>query len=399
MKERVLIVGGGIAGLAAAFWLERAGAEVTVVERAHAFTGPVPSTGHCAPVAAPGHFITLKSHGVRVVREMGLLDACRARALDLRELRAHTPDGQLLRELDTGLLERAVSGMLLFRRSDLHAALYEAVRGRVDIRFGTEVRAIRALGEQVEVELPSGTERVDLLLGADGIHSRTRELVFGPGGLTPMGGHYVALSVELDHGLPLGCIHTYFGRGQFAGLLPRTAAEISALLYRGHDTLAPSGRDPASVREFLLRAYASFAPAVRSSIEALSDSSFVFMDEIAMVELPQITRGRIALLGDAAHCPTFMSGMGASLALQGADALRRALQAQPGDMPAAISTYAREITPIAKRYQRSARTSRRFLIGRSAWLAAARDAAIRWTPEWLLSTSTRRFYQAEQLAR
>jgi 2-polyprenyl-6-methoxyphenol hydroxylase-like FAD-dependent oxidoreductase len=385
MNKRVLITGGGIAGMAAAWWLERGGADVTIIERAHEF----------APL---GHYLTLKSHGVHTIRNMGLLDACRARELTLRELEARAPDGRLLRTLDASLLARNVAGTLLFRRADLHAALYDAVRGRIDLRFGCEVQAMRAVGDQVEVDLPTGSERVDLVLGADGIHSRTRQLVFGGGGLTPMGGRYIAVTVDVQHGLQPGTIRTYFGRGQFVGLLPRTATELLALIYQGDGVGEPAGRDVHALRDFLLRAYSGFAPEVRRSFAALDQHSFVFTDQIAMVTLPEITRGRIALLGDAAHCPTFMSGMGASLALQGAEALQRALAQHANDIPAALGAYAREITPIARDYQSSARSARHFLLDRSPGLAALRDAAIRFTPDWLISSGARRYYRAEQLA-
>jgi 2-polyprenyl-6-methoxyphenol hydroxylase-like FAD-dependent oxidoreductase len=384
MNKRVLITGGGVAGMAAAWWLERAGADVTIIERAHEF-------------APHGHYLTLKSHGVQTIRKMGLLDACRARELPLRELEMHAPDGRPLRKLDASLLARSVAGTLLFRRADLHAALHDAVRGRIDLRFGSELQAIRAVGDQVEVDLPNGSERVDLVLGADGIHSRTRQLVFGAGGLTPMGGRYIAVTVEYEHGLQPGTIRTYFGRGQFVGLLPRTATELLALIYQGDGIGEPAGRDVHALRDFLLRAYSGFAPEVRRSFAALDQHSFVFTDRIAMVTLPEITRGRIALLGDAAHCPTFMSGMGASLALQGAEALQRAL-AHTDDIPAALAAYARDITPIARGYQSSARSARHFLLNRSPGLAALRDAAIRFTPDWLIRSGARRYYRAAQLA-
>jgi 2-polyprenyl-6-methoxyphenol hydroxylase-like FAD-dependent oxidoreductase len=383
MNQRILISGGGIAGMAAAWWLGRAGADVTIIERAQAFQ----------PL---GHYITLKSHGVRVVEAMGLLDACRARELPLHELTAHTANGRLLRDVDTALLTSKIEGMVLFRRADLHAALYEAVRDHTRVRFGTEVRAIRDVGDQVEVDLPEGAERVDLFLGADGVHSRARNLVFGEGGVSRMGGRYLAITVDYPHGLTPGALSTYFGRGQFVVLLPRTAANVSALIYHGDGGAEPSGNDALSVRAFLLRAYADFAPEVRRTFEALDESSFVFMDDIAMIELEAITRGRIALLGDAAHCPTFMSGMGASLALQGAYALSRALQ-QHQEVIRAVAAYECGISEVARGYQRSARKARPAFLNRSPQLALIRDALLQWTPDWLLARSARKFYQAAPL--
>ena len=384
MGMRVLISGGGIAGMAAAWWLERAGAEVTIVERARRFR-------------RLGHYITLKSHGVRTLEAMGLLGACRERELVFRELKVHAPDGRLLRRVDASMLARNVDGMVLFQRAELHAALYDAVRARTDVRFGAEVQAIRPAGDSVEVDLPGGTERVDLFLGADGIHSHARTLLFGDGGLSPMGGLYVAVAVDCRHGLAPGAVATYMGRGQVVTLYPRTDESIAAVIYHGDGGATPAGRDARSVREFLLHAYRGFAPEVRRTFDALDEHSFVFMDAIAMVTLPAITRGRVALLGDAAHCPTFMSGMGASLALQGAHALSRALDEHRGDLVAGVAAYERAITGVARGYQHSARKMRRFLLDRGRLPAATRDLLVRWTPDWVLGLSARRFYHANQV--
>jgi 2-polyprenyl-6-methoxyphenol hydroxylase-like FAD-dependent oxidoreductase len=383
MKKKILISGGGIAGLASAWWLERAGAQVTVVERAHTFE----------PL---GHYLSLKSHGVRIVRDMGLLDACRQRELVFRALESHTSDGRLLRATSPDLLARSVDGMVLFRRADLHAALYDAVRDRTDVRFGTEVQTIRPAGDDVEVDLPGRTERFDLVLGADGIHSRVRRLVFGDGGVVPMGGRYVAVTVDYEHGFAPGAVATYMGCGQFVALYPRTGLNISAVVYHGDGGAVPTGRDARALRAFLLDAYGGFAPAVRRTFEALDDRSFVFTDTIAMVTLPAITRGRIVLLGDAAHCPTFLSGMGASLALQGAETLAGALAAHGHDLPAGLAAYERAIREVALGYQHSARRGRRALLTRSPLLTAMRNAAVAWTPEWVLGLSVRRFFHAQQ---
>jgi 2-polyprenyl-6-methoxyphenol hydroxylase-like FAD-dependent oxidoreductase len=383
MVQRVLIAGGGIAGMAAAWWLKRDGAEVTIVERAREFQ----------PL---GHYITLKSHGVKTVEAMGLREACRARELSLCELRAHTRQGRLLRRVDASLLARDIEGAIFFRRADLHAALYDAVRADTEVRFGQELGAVRSLADGVEVELASGTERFDLVIGADGVHSKLRRESFGDAGWRPMGGRYIALTVDYEHRLPPGVVSVFFGRGQAVALLPPTAASLSAIVYHGDGGAQPASRDPSALRAFLRDAYAQFAPEVRRTFAALDERSYVYSDDIAMVRAPAIARGRVALLGDAAHCPTFMSGMGSSLALQGARALSVALRAHPDDVPAALAAYTRAITPIARGYQASAGKSRHAFLNRNPFVAGARDALLRWTPSWLFSRSAQGFYHVAQ---
>jgi len=384
-RKRVLISGGGIAGLAAAWWLERAGAQVTIVEKAHAFE----------PL---GHYIGLKSHGVHTVSRMGLLEACRARELTLSGLTAYTHSGRPLRDADTTLLARNVAGLVLFRRADLHAALYAAVKPYTELRFGAVVDEIHDAGDHMEVCSSAGTERFDLVIGADGIHSRTRKLLFGDVGVHSLAGHYFALSANFPHDLTPGKLAAYFGRGQFVALIPGDTNQLSGLIYHANTCgIPPARHDAAGTRAFLRQAYAHFPAEVRRLLEALDERSFVFSDEVAMVTLDSITRGRSALLGDAAHCPTFMSGMGASLALQGAQALGRALYDHGDDIAAALAAYERAISDVARGYQRSARHARRLLLSDSRLLTVGRDALLRWTPDWALAMTTQRFYQATSL--
>src|SRR5437762_2998796 len=175
MKKRALISGGGIAGLALGFWLERIGIEPVVIERAPRFE-------------ALGHYIALKGNGVEVIRQMGLEGACRAREIRFERALMLTSGGTLLRMGSRDEFDHNLGGYILCLRTDLQAVLFEAVRDKVEIRCGTEIVRVDDAGDRVAVELSTGqTESFDAVFGADGIHSRTRRLVFGDGHLPSMG--------------------------------------------------------------------------------------------------------------------------------------------------------------------------------------------------------------------
>jgi 2-polyprenyl-6-methoxyphenol hydroxylase-like FAD-dependent oxidoreductase len=379
MTLRVLISGCGIAGTAAAHWLLKRGVEVTMVERA----------SHFEPL---GHYISLKSRGVALAKEMGIFAACKQREAPVHGMRALDASGRLMREIDPSAVEAAVDGYILFRRADLHAALYETIRDDVAVRFGTELGAIRQDAGGVEVEIGGATERFDLVLGTDGVHSRTRKLAFGEGFERPMGGRYIALTVDGEHGVAPGRMSMFFGHGQIVGLIPTSSSRLSMVVYHGDGAAKLEGRDAKSVRTFLQRAYTQFAPEVQRAFEAIDDHAFVFSDVITMIKMPSIVRGRVALIGDAAHCPTFMSGMGSSLALQGAHVLAGALDRHPTDLSATLAEYERAVTPIAASYQRSAGVMRQLLLGRSDIVASLRDAIIEHTPGWFSAAQSKRFY-------
>jgi 2-polyprenyl-6-methoxyphenol hydroxylase-like FAD-dependent oxidoreductase len=387
MKQRALISGGGIAGLALGFWLERIGIEPVVIERASRFE-------------ALGHYIALKGNGVAVIRHMGLEPACRAREVPFERSMMLTSTGRLLRMGGRDEFDHNLGGYILFRRADLQASLFEAVRDKFEIRYGTQLVAIRDQGVQVDVELSTGnSESFDFVLGADGIHSRTRKLVFGDGFIEPLGGHYIALTMDVAHGLPPNQIRSYFGRGQSVHVFLTSPSRVSLVVYHGDGAVQLAGKDSGAVKVFLLEAYSDFAPEVLSIFQAIDERAFVFVDAIAQVRMPSIVKGRVALLGDAAHCPTFMSGMGSSLALQGAQALALHLEQQRDDPVHALRSYQATITPIAERYQASALEMRPMLLDRRPWLAWARNAGLRLTPEWLMERKTRQFYHAENAAK
>src|SRR4029077_8023002 len=267
---------------------------------------------------ALGHYISLKGNGVEMVRRMGIFDACQERAASIEETRMYTSAGRFLRSERTTALASTLGGYIFLRRADLQVALYELARERADIRFGVEITEARCDPDGVDVVLSDGhVERADLLVGADGIHSRVRDLVFGGGFERPLGGHYIAVTQALRHGLPLST-RAYMGDGRMVNLFPVTPHSVSGVVYVSEAAGRPPRHDALAMRDYLLETCKGFPDEVRRVFDAINASDFVFTDVIAQIEMPRITNGRCALLGDAAHCPTFLSGMGSSLALQDA---------------------------------------------------------------------------------
>jgi 2-polyprenyl-6-methoxyphenol hydroxylase-like FAD-dependent oxidoreductase len=122
----------------------------------------------------------------------------------------------------------------------------------------------------------------------------------------------------------------------------------------------------------------------------------VFSDAIAQVEMPRIVDGRCALIGDAAHCPTFLSGMGSSLALQDAHILAGCLARHSDDLVTSLAQYEEVMSPIARRYKDSAVSAHRALLGSNPVKAHLRDLVLRVIPDRLFERGVRRFFDAER---
>jgi 2-polyprenyl-6-methoxyphenol hydroxylase-like FAD-dependent oxidoreductase len=383
MSLKVIVSGAGIAGLAFSHWLGRIGATAILIERAPRFQ-------------ALGHYISLKGNGVEMVRRMGILEACQTRAAPLEEVYFYSAARRLLRKERTAALAKTLGGYILFRRADLQTALYELARENTDIRFDTQIAEVRPLADGVEVNLSDGRiERGDLLVGADGIHSHVRRLVFGEGFERPLGGYYVAISQTLRHGLP-AVVHSYLGTGRMVNLFPVAPDSVAAVVYVGASVDPPPHGGPLAMRDYLLRICAGFPEEVLRVMGDIRDNDFVFSDAIAQVEMPRITQDRYALIGDAAHCPTFLSGMGSSLALQDAHLLAGCLARNPKDLATSLAQYEEVTTPIARRYKSSAVRAHRALLGSSLFRAGLRDVMLRLVPERLFDRGVRQFFDAER---
>jgi 2-polyprenyl-6-methoxyphenol hydroxylase-like FAD-dependent oxidoreductase len=384
MNMKVIISGGGIGGFALARLLRDAGHDCLVIERAREFR----------PL---GHFVALKAEGVAMLDRLGVREECEARALPLSgRVRFRTQGGQLLRTEHLAALNAGLGGFLPIRRADLHDVLHRRVRDDVDVRFGTEVTDFREEAGRVTAVLSDGREEWgDMLIGADGVHSKVRKRLFGESGELLLGGSYVAIDIEVAHGLELGELSAYLGRGKMVGMVPSAPGRLSVIVYHGGESLRPKLGGATATRAFFAREYNAFAPEVRTAFARIDDQSFVFVDDIEMICLDSIVRGRVGLLGDAAACPTFLSGMGSAFALQSAAVLTEALSTT-SDAQAALATYSARVQPIAERLQRNARWIGSMILGRNRAVVAVRDSFLALTPRGWMMEGMRSFYSARR---
>lgn len=339
--RRATVIGAGIAGLAAALRLRQQGWDVVVVERA-------PSR------RSSGYLVNLHGPGYAAAERLGLLPALTPRDIGFFISVLVHADGREKLRIPAAVTEAAVGDRALsLFRGDVESALYDAVAEFADIRFGTTVRAIAQTPGEVDVTLSDDTHlRTELLVGADGVHSRVRELVFGAESeyFVDLGHMVGAFPLETSPAhMPDGVGTTYIGPGRTAAVMnlgPERSSAFFAYRCLDTDTELALGAAPA-----LTRAFGDLGGGVADALPQLdAEPGTAYFDSVGQIVMDRWSQGRVVLLGDAAWCVTVFAGYGGALALDGADRLGTALAAHGDDIPAALDAWETTLRPeVAKR--------------------------------------------------
>lgn len=368
MKGTILVSGASIAGPALAYWLHRRGFTVTVVERAGAVRGG-------------GYPIDVRGTAIEVVDRMGLLPRVRAAHVDSQRLTFLAPGGTPIATVDPEAATGGTHGRdVELRRGDLAGALYDAVRDDVEFVFGDSIASLADHDHGVDVTFHSRTERTfDLVVGADGLHSATRALTFGP---EEQFHHYLGYCfagftmpnhLDLSHE---GVIWNVPGR---AGILYATgdAPEVHGLLnFARTDPPFDACRDPQAQRDLVAEVFAGDGWEIPRMVATMRTADDLFFDVVSQIRMPRWSSGRVALVGDAGYAPSFMSGQGSSMALVGAYVLAAELAAAP-DHTGAFAAYEDGLRGFVELNQALATGGGGLVAPRTAEDLERRDATLR----------------------
>ncbi|MGI5126131.1 FAD-dependent monooxygenase [Pseudonocardia sp. CA-107938] len=323
MTTTVLISGAGIAGPALAYWLRRHGFTPTVVERAAA-----PRTG--------GYKIDLRGAAVEVAERMGILETVRENEAGMRTMSFVDATGRRVAELPSDLFMGRGAEDVEIMRGKLAQILVDAT-GDVEYLLGDAITALVETDAGVEVTFEHAPARTfDLAVGADGLHSRVRALAFGAEE------QYLH---DLGHGVAIYRVPNHLGLDREELLYSTVGRTVSAYSEAGSTDAAamflfpaPDGL-PADRRAFLTETFTGAGWETDRLLAGADAAPDFYADSVSQVRMESWSRGRVALVGDAAYCPSLASGQGTSLALVGAYVLAGELAAAGGDHAAAFAAY------------------------------------------------------------
>ncbi len=342
---KILVCGAGIAGPTLAYWLTHFGFETTLIEKA-----PALRTG--------GYIIDFWGAGFEIAERMGLLPELQRIGYVVQEVKIFNAAGRRAAAFPATAFVPATQGRYLsLPRGELSAAIFRSIENRVETIFGESPARIDQTEAGVSVAFGDGRTRdFDLVIGADGLHSRVRELVFGP---ETGYEHYLgiqAAAFSLDGYQPRDelayVMFTEVGRQvvRFAMRDGRTMFLFTFADPNPNDTLPP--------KRLLRNRFASSGwecPRILADLDSAPDFYF---DRVSQIRMPPRdglwTRGRVALLGDAASCISLLGGEGSGLAMIAAYILAGELHRAQGDHRVALARYQERFAPFVLAKQNTA---------------------------------------------
>jgi 2-polyprenyl-6-methoxyphenol hydroxylase-like FAD-dependent oxidoreductase len=343
--SRVLISGAGIAGPALAYWLCDAGFSVTLVEKA-------PELRTC------GYVVDFWGLGYDLAERMGLKNAIEKIGYHTEELRIVDDLNEKVVGFGTRVFEELTEGRYItLARGGLSHLLFECVQDKVSAHFGTEIVALRQTSNGVEAQLSNGaTDVFDLVVGADGLHSRVRDLTFGSGSEFGHRLGYRVAAFEVDRYQPheenVYVMHCRPGRmlGRFA---LRNARSLFLFVFAFPNEEVPHTLEKQKI--MLGRVYGGDKWETPAILKALVDANDVYFDSVSQIRMPAWSKGRVALCGDSAFCVSLLAGQGSALAMVAAYVLAGELKRAKGDHVTAFARYEQLLRQYIDLKQRGAK--------------------------------------------
>jgi 2-polyprenyl-6-methoxyphenol hydroxylase-like FAD-dependent oxidoreductase len=362
---RIGINGVGIAGPTLAYWLREYGHEPVLFEQADS-------------LRTEGYVVDFWGLGYDVAERMGIIDELRAKATEQERLSFVDGHGKEIAHLDTGKVREQWNGRFItVPRGAICQAAFDAC-GDVRAEFGVNIVGIEERADGVEAVLSDGrTERFDAIVGADGLHSATRELVFGASSqFERFLGAYVAAyrAPDYPHVDP-GWYVAHSIPNRWAARIQRFDGVTVILLVFRAGLLDHEPRHE-EVRAALRQVYDGMGWEVPEMLEHL-DEGPVYFDRVSQIRMPAWSKGHVTLVGDAAACPSLLAGEGTGLAMTEAYVLAGELHASGGDVALAFRRYEEKLSAFVAGEQKGALIFRSFFVPSSRLGVVARDLVTR----------------------
>ncbi len=344
--KKVLVSGASIAGLSTAYWMNKLGYSVTVVERANE-----PRIGGAA--------VNVGGNALDIARRMGILEQLKANALTLEKWEfKNADDGTegtiVLQNEDIPPSDIDIE----VERKNLLDILMDALKNEVEFIFNDHVTALIEAKDVMHVTFKNGPQRTfDLVFGCDGTHSGIRKIWFGhEPGYAHFLKHYFSLTIVNKLLVEQNTAQMYNVPGKVIILNAYKNKTDIVFGFFSEKEIPYDYWDADQQGSIILEQFSEQSWRTTELLEEVKQAKTAYFDKFCQIKMPSWTKGRVALVGDAGYCASPASGMGGSLAIIGAAAVADALEKHNGDFEAAFQEYNQNLRPFIGEVQATAVT-------------------------------------------
>ena len=368
-SRSVLISGAGIAGPTLAFWLKKAGFEPTVVEDSPA-------------LRKGGYLIDFWGLGYEIAERMNLAGDIKRLGYHMREMRIVDDRGERVAGFGINVFNELTGGRFVtLRRSDLSRLLVEKIKGQAEVIFGDEIVGLEEQADGVRVQFKqSGERQFDLVIGADGLHSNTRRLLFGTQNQFEKYLGYLIAAFEIrgyhPHDEDVYVIYNAPGR-MLGRVALRDDRTLFLFVFAADVRKLPSVIDLAAQKAMLNERFGDGKWECTRILAELDRTEDLYFDRVSQIKMEAWSKGRVALLGDAAFCVSLMAGQGSALAMTAAYVLAGELARAGGQHRVGFANYEKLLRAYISSKQRGAERFAAAFAPRTRWGLFFRNQVIK----------------------
>lgn len=367
-NKNVLISGAGIAGTALAFWLKKFGFNPTIID----ISPKLREGGYAVDFMGAGYDVAEKM-GIIPALENADIDISKVAFVDKKDREKGSMNYRKIKEL---MNNRAFTLL----RSDLAKVIFESLNGEVEIIFGDTISKIEETKDNVVVTFRSGNKRsFDLVVGADGLHSNVRNLIFGNEAQFEKYYGYYTSSFTLKNSPSDNRVFAMCNipGKQVAVYAYSDDQTATFFVFVSPEKLKYDYHDVGKQKQILMNEFANFGWKCPEILSRIDSSPDFYFDSISQIKMDNWSKGRVTLVGDACCCPSLLSGKGSTLAMTGAYILAGELKLANGNYETAFTQYESIFKPFITKKQESAQGFAKSFVPKSNFGIWIRNQALK----------------------
>ncbi|MVM30286.1 FAD-binding monooxygenase [Spirosoma sp. HMF4905] len=343
-QRNVLVSGASFAGLSTAYWMNKLGYKVTIVDVANG-------------LKLGGTPVNIEGNTVDTVKRMGIFEQIKSNRLAMELLEFKNADdstaGKMIVKKEGDDLPDEECEI---ERNTLLNILVDTVKNDVEFIFNNTITALTETADAIEVTFKDGSQQAfDLVFGCDGIHSAVRKIWFGhEADYLHFLGQYFSITIVDKLLIPENTTQFYNVPNKAIMLNAYNNKTDIIFCFRPENEIAYNYRDEEQQRRLILEQFEGESWRTAELLEEVKKSKTFYFDKLCQIKMPSWTKGRVALVGDAGYCASPAAGKGGSLAIDGAAALADAFQKHPDNVELAFQEYNKTFRPFIEEVQEEA---------------------------------------------